>query len=316
MVISIPTMIRTTLIFFLLTVCAAHAQRAVPPLWGHQVHDEAHVLSHETIESLEATLKNFEDTTSNQIAILIIPSLEGDVLEEYSLRVAHDEWKLGTREKDNGVLLLVAVEDRKMRIEVGQGLEGVLPDAICNRIIRNEMAPRFRSHDYDEGIVAAVNAIMQAIGGEYTNSMTGADELTDLSVGERILIGAFIFGVLGLFTVIGLFVPGSGGWFLYAFLVPFYAVFPMFVMGVDGGLSVLGFYLIGFPILRTVLSRTGWGRSMMKKMEQSSAGSGSGGWSSSSGSFGSSSSSWGSSSSSGFSGGGGSFGGGGSSGSW
>src|SRR5690349_15877716 len=110
-----------------LSSLASFSQRSVPPLANKRVHDEANVLSSQTIEQLEIQLKQYEDSTSNQIAILIINSLEGEVIEEYSIRVAHDEWKLGTAKNDNGVLLLIAVDDRKMRIEAGYGLEGVLP---------------------------------------------------------------------------------------------------------------------------------------------------------------------------------------------
>lgn len=142
------------------------AQKTVPELWGQRVHDEAHVLKTETIDQLERDLKAHEDSTSNQIAILIIPSLEGEVLENYTLRVV-EKWKLGSKDKDNGVLLFVAVDDHKMRIEVGHGLEGVLTDALCNRIIRNELAPAFRRGDYDGGIQAGIKAIIQSIQGEY-----------------------------------------------------------------------------------------------------------------------------------------------------
>src|SRR5689334_22186876 len=115
---------------------SSFAQKAVPEFWGLRVHDEAHVLQQATIDQLEKDLKAYEDSTSNQIAILIVQSLDGDVLESYSMRVV-EKWKLGQKGKDNGVLLLIAVDDHKMRIEVGQGLEGVLTDAQCSRIIRN-----------------------------------------------------------------------------------------------------------------------------------------------------------------------------------
>src|SRR5688500_11544923 len=129
------------LLLILCSVLHVFSQRAVPPLANKRVHDEAQVLSSHTVEQLEIQLKQYEDSTSNQIAILIINSLEGEVIEEYSIRVAHNEWKLGQSKNDNGVLLLIATEDRKMRIEVGYGLEGVLTDALTNRIIRNEMVP-------------------------------------------------------------------------------------------------------------------------------------------------------------------------------
>ena len=160
--------LRRTIFFFLLSL-SAFAQTEVPELWGHRVHDEAKVLSQNTIDNLERTLQLFEDSTSNQIAVLTITSLNGEAIDQFGIRVV-EKWKLGKSDKDNGILLLVAVDDRKMRIEVGQGLEGSLPDAICARIIRNEMAPAFRRGDYDTGVVAAIDAIRLAIKGEYTGS--------------------------------------------------------------------------------------------------------------------------------------------------
>jgi uncharacterized protein len=291
-------------LFLVLLFNDATAQKPVPQLWGTRVHDDAGILSQGTVDRLETELKAYEDSTSNQIAILTVTSLDGDPVEDYSMRVA-EEWKLGEEDKDNGVLLLIAVNDHKMRIETGYGLEGVLTDAVCSRIIRNELAPAFRQNQYDEGVTDGVNAIIAAIGGEYA-AENDSDE-PELGVTARILIGLFIFGILGVFTFLGLLVPGCGGWFLYAFLVPFYAVFPMIVLGTSAALAVTVAYIIAFPILKIVLGRTDWGKRMGKKMK--SSGRGGSGWSSGSG--------WsGGSSSGGFSGGGGSFGGGGSSGSW
>lgn len=142
------------------------AQLPVPELWGIRVHDEAKVLSPVFVNQLEQQLKQFEDSTSNQIAILIVPSLQGEVIEEYTLKVLKD-WKLGTEKNDNGVLLFIAINDRKARIEVGYGLEGPLPDAIASQIIRNELAPYFRQDNYEGGVQAATNAILKAIAGEY-----------------------------------------------------------------------------------------------------------------------------------------------------
>src|SRR6478736_2602403 len=153
------------------------AQKAVPELWGMRVHDEAHALKPETVYQLEKELKVYEDTTSNQIAILIVQSLDGDVLEEYSLRVA-EKWKLGKKEKDNGALLVISIDDHKMRIEVGQGLEGVLTDAQSSRIIRNEIAPEFRRGDYDAGVKAGINGIIKAIAGEYSNEASDSNNTT------------------------------------------------------------------------------------------------------------------------------------------
>ena len=161
---------RSLLILLLFSSClSAQGQRDVPELANHRVHDDAGILSAETVAYLEQSLRTFEDSTSNQIAILTVPDLEGESIDQFGIRVA-EAWKLGTADRDNGVILLVALQDRKMRIEVGQGLEGPLPDAICNRIIRNEMAPAFRRKQYDEGVIAAIEGIRQAIKGEYKGS--------------------------------------------------------------------------------------------------------------------------------------------------
>lgn len=151
---------------FLLISFSGFSQLAIPELWGTRVHDEAKVLSQGFVTQLEQLLKAQEDSTSNQIAVLIVPSLENEAIEDYTLRVS-EAWKLGQENKDNGVLLFIAVNDRKVRIEVGEGLEGPLPDAICNQIIRNELAPYFRQDNYEGGVLASVNAIIKAIAGEY-----------------------------------------------------------------------------------------------------------------------------------------------------
>ena len=163
------------------------AQRDVPPLANKRVHDDVGILSPQTIGYLEQNLRAFEDSTSNQIAVLIVPSLEGESIDQFGIRVA-DKWKLGTAERDNGVILLVAMEEHRMRIEVGQGLEGPLPDAICNRIIRNEMAPAFRRQDYDTGVVAALEAIQLAIKGEYRGSGIKRNKGKRLPIGFIILL--------------------------------------------------------------------------------------------------------------------------------
>ncbi|RAW03136.1 TPM domain-containing protein [Pseudochryseolinea flava] len=291
-------------------------ERGTPQRWDHRVKDEAGVLSADALATLESMLIQHEDSTSNQIAILIIKSLDGKVLEEYSMQVAHDELQLGSKKNDNGVLLLIAIDDHKMRIEVGKGLEGALTDALSSRIIRNEIAPFFRQDNYDDGVIAGTTAIIKAVQGEYT-AEESVNESHELSLAEKIGIGAFIFGVLGIFTVVALLIPDRTGWFLYAFLIPFYAVFPWVVLGLVGGGILLTIYLIAFPIARVLIGKTQWAKNFASQ-KPGSRRSGSS-WSSGSGwSSGSSSSSWsrGSSSGGGFSGGGGSFGGGGSSGSW
>lgn len=147
---------------------AGFSQRAVPAHEGIWVHDEAHILSAQTVQALEYQLQAHRDSTSNQIAVLIVPSLDGDDIDSYANRVFND-WKLGNKTNDNGVLLLIALQEKRMRIEVGQGLEGVLTDLMSSRINRNEVAPHFRVQDYDGGVQAGVSAIIQVIKGEYVN---------------------------------------------------------------------------------------------------------------------------------------------------
>ncbi len=156
------------ILFFCLICGLATAQRKIAPQAGKMVHDEAGILQPNTVRALENFIAQQTDTTSNQIGVYIIPSLEGEILEDYAVRVFKD-WGLGQKGRDNGVLLLIAVNDRQVKIEVGYGLEGALTDLTASRIIRNEIAPRFRQNQYDDGVTAAVLAINQAIKGEYTN---------------------------------------------------------------------------------------------------------------------------------------------------
>ncbi len=138
----------------------------VPPLTGRVV-DLARVLPSAVLEQLSADLQAHEAKTSNQVAVLIVPSLEGEPLFDLSHRVA-TTWKLGRKGTDNGALLLVAIKDRKIRLEVGYGLEGVLTDARSAQIIRNEIVPRFRAGDVPAGIAAGVQAILKTIEGTYS----------------------------------------------------------------------------------------------------------------------------------------------------
>jgi uncharacterized protein len=157
-----------TTLFFTLLLFSASAQRKVPPHEGKWVHDEAGVLSPQTLAQLEAILKAHRDSTSTQIAVYLIPSLDGDDIDSYALRVA-EAWKLGQDKKDNGILFLVAMQEKQMSIEVGYGLEGVLTDAVSSRINRNEVAPNFRQGNYEAGIQAGVMAIIHTVEGTYVN---------------------------------------------------------------------------------------------------------------------------------------------------
>ena len=201
--------------------------------------------------------------------MLTVPTIGGDSIEEFATRV-FENWKLGQKGKDNGVLVIVVPKDRKMRIEVGYGLEGTLPDAIASRIIRNVMTPQFKAGDYDKGIADGVNAVVAQLEGRRGCECGGASSVAEsgskptlqfegpeLAWPMRILLGAFIFGIIGLFTVVGVMTPGVG-WFLYVFLIPFWAMFPIMIIGPRATLFLLGTYVIGYPLAKLILSRTAW----------------------------------------------------------
>ena len=153
---------------FLLLPGSISAQRGELPVPEiHQrVTDLTGTLSRDDLRRLESTLADFERETSNQIAVVMIPSLNGESIEDYTIRIAEKN-KFGKKGRDNGVLLVIAKEDHKLRIEVGYGLEGVLTDAACDQIIRHVIAPRFRQNDFAGAIQAGVNAIILATKGEF-----------------------------------------------------------------------------------------------------------------------------------------------------
>ena len=251
----------------LIGLLAAFSALAVDvPYLSGRVVDNAEILKAETKRNLAARLKAHEQETSEQIAVLTVPSLEGESIESYAEQV-FNTWKLGQKGKDNGVLVLVAPTERRMRIEVGSGLEGTLTDVAASRIVRNVMTPRFKEGNFDAGIEQGVAAVIGQLTG---GAAPAADappvaerksdsffEGPDLPLTERILIGAFIFGIIGLFTVIGVLTPGMG-WFLYFFLIPFWAMFPIVVVGTTGALYLFGTYLVAFPIAKLIVSRRPW----------------------------------------------------------
>lgn len=153
------------LFFALLNFCAFAAKPEIP-LLKNWATDFTNTLSKTELQQLNFRLKTYQDTTTNQLVSLIIATLDGYPLEEYSFEVAEKN-NIGTKENSNGVLFLVVKNDRKMRIEVGYGLEGALPDALASSIIRNEVAPYFRRDEYFAGINSGIDAIIAAIGGEY-----------------------------------------------------------------------------------------------------------------------------------------------------
>jgi len=157
-----------SLAIVLLSLVAAGPARAleVPPLADRRIHDQANVLSPQLEAQLDAELRGYESSTGHQLAVLIVPSLEGEALEDYTIRVV-EAWQLGKKGKDDGVLLFISVSERKIRIEVGHGLEGELTDAFTSRIIRDVMAPAFRQGDtgIGFGIARAISAISAQTGG-------------------------------------------------------------------------------------------------------------------------------------------------------
>jgi uncharacterized protein len=148
----------------LLAALLVRADVAVPPL-AARVTDLTGTLSGQAVTRIEAKLANFEAKKGSQIAVLIVPSTAPEEIEQFSIRV-EDAWKLGRKGVDDGVYLVVAKNDRRVRIEVGYGLEGALPDAIASRIIAETITPRFKLGDYDGGVEAGVDQIISVVNGE------------------------------------------------------------------------------------------------------------------------------------------------------
>jgi uncharacterized protein len=155
--------LRTLALLALIVGAWARAEVPVPPV--ARVTDQTGTLSREQIMTLELQLASFEKEKGSQIAVLIIPTAKPETIEQYALRIA-ETWKLGRKGVDDGALLLVAKNDRELRIEVGYGLEGALPDAIAKRIIAEIIVPRFREGDFYGGIQAGVERMISVIEGE------------------------------------------------------------------------------------------------------------------------------------------------------
>jgi uncharacterized protein len=189
--------------FFLSLAPSTLLALKVPDRPQGYVTDGAGLLSKTAKSHLENVLAAFDAETTNQLIVVTMPSLEGDSLEDYSIRLAK-AWQPGRKGRNNGVIFLIFKEDRKMRIEVGYGLEGVLTDALAGQIIRNEVAPQFKQGNYERGIFAGVAAIIQATQGEYQakRDAAGNRELTpgELEARRRgnqgILIGILLIAAL------------------------------------------------------------------------------------------------------------------------
>jgi uncharacterized protein len=157
-------------LLFGLLASFARAAETIPPAPRDHFNDYAGVVAPAAARQLNDELAQFERTTSNQIVVAIFPHLQSDSsIEDYTVRVAQ-AWGVGTRDRKNGAVLFIFSQDRKLYIQVGYGLEGVLPDALCKQIIANEITPRFRSGDFTGGVTSGVHAILAATRGEYRGS--------------------------------------------------------------------------------------------------------------------------------------------------
>jgi len=275
---------------FLVGIAAAAV--AVPPLQS-RVTDLTATLNASQKEALEKTLAEFEARKGAQIAVLVVPTTQPDTIEQYAVRV-EEQWKLGRKGVDDSVLLLVALQDRKVRLEVGYGLEGVLPDAAAKRIIEDEITPRFRQGDFYGGLRAGLDRVMRTVEGEALPAPPARATPAQRHGIEEWVAPLFFLFVIGggiLKSLFGRFLGGGliGG----AIGLAVWLFIGSLVMAlIIGSVAFVLALLTGVPS-----SRGGWG----------SSGWGGGGWSSGGGGF---------SSGGGFSGGGGSSGGGGASGSW
>lgn len=185
------------ILFFLLMLPNIVTALETPPLKG-RVNDLAGMLSPEYIQRLEQKLASFERETSNQVAILTIPTLEGEDIDQFSIRVA-EAWKLGQSGKDNGILLILAKAERKVRIEVGNGLQGVLPDITASKIIREVMRPYLKNNDFNGGISVAVDSLMSATKGEFKATPSEKKQGKKKSDGViTFLLGVFLAAVIAL----------------------------------------------------------------------------------------------------------------------
>jgi uncharacterized protein len=167
-----------------------------------RVNDTANMLSPQAKASLEQKLKSFESSTSNQVVVLTVASLQGDEIDTFATRV-FDAWKIGQKGKDNGILLVIAQAERKVRIEVGMGLQGVLPDITAGKIIRDVMRPHLKSGNFDQGLNAGVDAIFAATKGEFKASpqdVSNQRHKKKSSFSSILIIAAIAIAVCGMMS--------------------------------------------------------------------------------------------------------------------
>ena len=191
------------LVFFLLSTTIISAQNVLAkPNPPKLVVDKANLLSRDQVNILEQKLDAFNDSTSNQIAVVIIPTLNDVPIEDYAVKLFR-EWGIGGSKHNNGVLLLIAKEDKKIRIEVGYGLEGAITDVQSNDIIANDLTPNFKNEDYYRGVDEATTSLEEAAAGEYKERGTKKDNDNG---------GGNIFGFIIILIVIVILIGrGRGG---------------------------------------------------------------------------------------------------------
>jgi uncharacterized protein len=294
-------------IILALTMCwafAASADVAVPPLSGRVV-DQTGTLSSGDIDRLTQILKDFEARKGSQVTVLIVPTTQPETIEQYSIRVA-EAWKIGRKKVDDGAILVVAKNDRKLRIEVGYGLEGALNDVTAKRIIDEVITPRFRSGDFAGGISDGVDRILRVIDGEPLPAPAPQRQQQQQQSSDL----TWLLNPFNPFTIIGILVLGG------IMRGIFGRLFGSLTTG--GLIALLVWYIFGSLIVSALAAIVASAFTMFSDSITAPAPGGRGGWSGGSSSGGGGWSSGGSSSSDsgGFSGGGGSFGGGGASGSW
>jgi uncharacterized protein len=220
------------------------------PALKARVTDLTATLTPDQSAALEEKLADFEARKGSQIAVLIVPTTQPETIEQYSIRVA-EQWKLGRRGVDDGALLLVAKDDRALRVEVGYGLEGALPDVVAKRIIADIIVPRFKTGDFYGGIDAGIDAIMRVVEGEVLppsetewgapGNANGGDLYLYLIVGIifAVVLGGILRAVLGRLPAAGLMSAIAGGitWFLTSSLgVAAIVGFIAFVLTLLGGM--------------------------------------------------------------------------------
>ena len=204
---------RLVVILCALVCLSVFADEVIPPKPAQYFNDYAGVVSGGTVAQLNQKLEQFERDSSCQILVAVYPKMQSDSsVEDYTVRVAQ-AWRAGEKGKDNGAVLFVFIQDRKMFIQVGYGLEGAMPDAICKRIVENEIKPYFKAGNYDAGLTAGVNAMLAAAKGEYKGT---GHTVNDQKTGSPAII-TIIFVVIVIVILISRIRQGifysSGGYY-------------------------------------------------------------------------------------------------------